>query len=209
MQHQQSQLLWYPRCRFLRPTSWQPLFVATAVYCVMSVQTCQHKTNTIKKIKFIFSTPLSADPSHSHTNCPTTNTQRYIKFSTPPPADPSHSHTKCPTTNTQRYIQFSTPLPADPLTLQHKLSNYQHTAIHTIQYATPCWTLTLTHKMSNYQHTAVHTIQYDTPCLPPHTPTQNVQLPTHSSTYYSVCHSILTPSHSHIKCPITNTQQYI
>ena len=41
VKYQQSQLLWYPRCCFLSPTSRQPLFVATAVYCVMAVQICQ------------------------------------------------------------------------------------------------------------------------------------------------------------------------
>jgi len=97
--------------------------------------------------------------------------------------NPSHSHTKCPTTNTHQYTQFSTQHPAYPLTLPHKMPNYQHTAVHTIQYATSCWL--------------------------PHTPTQNVQLPTHSSTYNSVRHFLLTPSHSHTKCPTTNTQGYI
>jgi len=74
---------------------------------------------------------------------------------------------------------FSTPLPADPLTLPHKLSNYQHTAVHTIQYATSCW--------------------------PPHTPAQNAQLPTHSSTYNSLRYFLLTPSHSCTKFPTTNS----
>ena len=201
-------------------------------------------------------------PSHSHTKCPTTNTQQYISIQYATPCwpltlphkmskyqhtavhtvqyttpcwtphtptqnvqlpthsstcnsvrhsmlTPSHSHTKCPTTNTQQYIQFSTPLPAEPLTIPHKMSNCQHTAINKIQYTTSCWTLTLPHKMSNYQHTTVITIQYATPCWPLHTPTQNVQLPTHSSTYNSVRHFLLTPSHSHTICPTTNTQQYI
>ena len=40
--YQQSQLLWFPRCCFLRPTSWQALFVATQGYTLMSVQSCQH-----------------------------------------------------------------------------------------------------------------------------------------------------------------------
>jgi len=31
MKYQQSQLLWYRRCCFLSPTSWQPLFIAIAV----------------------------------------------------------------------------------------------------------------------------------------------------------------------------------
>ena len=123
-------------------------------------------------------------PSHSYTKCPTTNTQQYIsiqyatscslphtrtqivqlpthsstfQLSTPLPADPSHSHTKCPTTNTQQYIQFSKSLPADPLTLPHKMSNYQHTAVN----------------------------------------------------FNSLRHFLLTPSHSHTKCPTANTKQYI
>ena len=28
--YQQSQLLWYPRCCFLTPTSWQPLYIANS-----------------------------------------------------------------------------------------------------------------------------------------------------------------------------------
>jgi len=49
MQCQQSHLLCYPRCRFLSPTTWQLLLVATRVFSEMSVQTCQHKTNKIKE----------------------------------------------------------------------------------------------------------------------------------------------------------------
>ena len=29
-------------CCFLSPTSWQPFLIATAVYCLMSLQSCQH-----------------------------------------------------------------------------------------------------------------------------------------------------------------------
>jgi len=53
--------------------------------------------------------------------------------------------------------------------------------------------------MSNCQHTAVHIIQYATSCCTPHTPTQNVQPPTHSSSYNSVSYFRLDHSHSHKK----------
>jgi len=116
------------------------------------------------------------------------------------------------------------------------MSNYQHTAVYKIQYATSCRTphnptqnvqhpthsntynsvrhtlltpFTLPHKMSNSQHIAVHTILYATSDWTPQTPTQNVQLPTKSSRFNSVRYSLLNPSHSHTKCPNTNTQQYI
>jgi len=48
--------------RFLSPTLWQNLFVTTADYCVMSVQTCKIKQIQNRKMKFQFSKPLSAEP---------------------------------------------------------------------------------------------------------------------------------------------------
>jgi len=93
---------------------------------------------TAKSLQYIqFSTPQYAVSLHTPTqnfqipkHSSTYNSVRYFHLKL------LHSHTKCPTTNTQQYIQFSTPHPADPLTLPHKMSNYQHTALHTIQYAT-------------------------------------------------------------------------
>jgi hypothetical protein len=41
---QKSQLSRYPRCCFLSPTSWQPVFTATAVSFLVSLQACQYKT---------------------------------------------------------------------------------------------------------------------------------------------------------------------
>jgi hypothetical protein len=38
VQCQQFQLLWYPKCCFLRPTSWQPLFIVTAFSSLMTLQ---------------------------------------------------------------------------------------------------------------------------------------------------------------------------
>ena len=49
VQYQQSQLLWYPRCCFLSPTSWQPLFRATAVSSLMSLHFCQNTTTIISQ----------------------------------------------------------------------------------------------------------------------------------------------------------------
>jgi len=42
VKYQRSQLLWYPRCCFLSPTSWQPLFTATADTPLMSLQVYQN-----------------------------------------------------------------------------------------------------------------------------------------------------------------------
>ena len=50
VKYQQSQLLWFPRCCFLHPASQQPLFMATAVSSLMSLQACQNKTTVISKI---------------------------------------------------------------------------------------------------------------------------------------------------------------
>jgi hypothetical protein len=43
MQYQQFQLLWYSRCCFFSPPSWQPFFTATVDTSLMSLQVCQHK----------------------------------------------------------------------------------------------------------------------------------------------------------------------
>jgi len=47
MQYQQSQLLWYPRCCFLSPTSWQPLSTNTVVLSLMLLHACQHTKSRI------------------------------------------------------------------------------------------------------------------------------------------------------------------
>jgi len=60
--YQQSQLLWYPRCCFLSPTSWQPLFIATAVSCLMSLQACQNTTIMSHNTPFYSVRTLAADP---------------------------------------------------------------------------------------------------------------------------------------------------
>ena len=60
VKYQQFQLLWYPRCFFLSPTSWQPFFTAKAVYCLMSLHVCQNKTNIILKTEFLFRTAPSS-----------------------------------------------------------------------------------------------------------------------------------------------------
>ena len=62
MKYQQSQLLWYPRCCFLSPTSWQPLFTATAVSST-DVSSCLPKYNNhnITKLNFYSVQPLPAD----------------------------------------------------------------------------------------------------------------------------------------------------
>jgi len=136
----------------------------SSLFCDASPCLPKYDNHNIKQSNFNSVCHSLLTISHSHTKCPTANTQQYIKYSTPLPADPltlphkmsnyqhtavyfnsvchslltpSHSHTKCPTTNTQQYIKFSTPLHADPLTLPHKMPNYQHTAVHKIQYATP------------------------------------------------------------------------
>ena len=129
--------------------------------------------------------------------------------SMPLPAEPLTLQHICPTTNTQQYTQFSTPPNADPLTLPHKMCNYQNTAVHTIQYATHCWpphTLTQIIQLPTHSSTFNSVRHF---LLISHIPTQNIQLPTYSSTYNSVCHFLLIPSHSLTKCPTTNTQQYI
>ena len=63
MKYQQSQLLWYPRCCFLSPTSRQPLFTATAVSST-DVSSCLPKYNNhnITKLNFYSVQPLPADP---------------------------------------------------------------------------------------------------------------------------------------------------
>ena len=63
MKYQKSQLFWYPRCCFLSPTSQQPLFTATAVYCLVSLHVCQNtKTIISQNLNFYAIWPLPADP---------------------------------------------------------------------------------------------------------------------------------------------------
>ena len=158
-------------------------------------------SSTYNSVRHILQTP-----SHYHTNIQlpthssTYNSVRHFLL------NPTHSHTKCPTAHTLQYIQFSTPLPADPLTLPHKMSNYQHTALHFNSVRHSLLTPSNSHTKCPTTNTQQY-IQFSTPLPadPLHTPTQNVQLPTHSSTYNSVRHFLLNPSHSHTKCPTTNT----
>jgi len=181
-----------------------------------------------------FSTPHPADPLTHPDKCPTTNTQQYIKFGTSLLSEPLTFPQKCPNAHTKQDIHFSTPLHAHHLKLPHKMSNCQHTAIHKVQYATPCWPPSHSHTkcptantqqyiqfsitfladtianpqiMSNCQHTAVHKICTTHHADSLHIPTQNVQFPTHRSTYNSLRYFRLKPSHSHTKCPKTNTHQ--
>ena len=90
------------------------------------------------------------------------------------------------------------------------MSNYQHTALHfkSVRYSL----LTPTHSHTKCGTTNTQeeiSIPYATSCLSPHTPTQNVQLPIHGSTYNSVRHILLKHLYSHTKFPTNNTQQYI
>ena len=54
VKYQQSQLLWYPRCCFLSPTSWQPLFVATA-----SLHVCKHRSHYVTQFEVLLLTVIS------------------------------------------------------------------------------------------------------------------------------------------------------
>jgi len=62
MKYQQTQLLLYPRCCFLSPTSWQPLYTVTTVSSLMSLQVCQHTTIISQNLNFYSVQPLPADP---------------------------------------------------------------------------------------------------------------------------------------------------
>ena len=77
MKHQQSQLLWYPRCCFLSPTSWQPLFTAGVDTFLMSLQVCQHKEIWWTRFTGAFHTNISC--SDTCLLCPniTTNSALY------------------------------------------------------------------------------------------------------------------------------------
>jgi hypothetical protein len=77
--HQHSQLLWYPRCCFLSPVSWQPLFTATAQSSFVSFQACQQ--TTIIKSKFLFSTVTSFWPHQTPVQNIQRNTQHYVTVS--------------------------------------------------------------------------------------------------------------------------------
>ena len=74
VQHHQSQLFWYPRCCFLNPPSWQPLFTATDVSCLMSLQVCKHTAITMShNIKFYSALLIPAEISEPCLKCPNPN----------------------------------------------------------------------------------------------------------------------------------------
>jgi len=116
--------------------------------------------------KFQFSTSLPSDPltiphnlsNYQHTAVHFNSVRQFL-------LTPLHSHTKCPTANTQHTFKFSTPLPADSLTLPHKMSNYQHTAVHFKSVRHFLLTPSHSHKKCPTANTQQYiSIQYATPC---------------------------------------------
>ena len=190
----------------------------TAVHKIQYATSCSLPHNPTQNVQlptysstFQFSTPLPVTPSTSHTKCPTTNTQQYISIQYATSCWPPHT----PTQNVQlpthsSTFQFSTSLPADSLTLPHKMSNYQHTAVHfnSVRHflLTPSHSHTKCPTTNTQQYISIH---YTTSCWPPHTPTQKSNSQHTAVHFNSVRHFLLTPSHSHTKCPTTNIQQYI
>jgi hypothetical protein len=75
-EYQQSQMLWYPRCCFLSPTSWQPLFTATVCTSLVSLQVCQRKQISWTQFTVAFHMAISC--SGTCLLCPNINIQRYI-----------------------------------------------------------------------------------------------------------------------------------
>jgi hypothetical protein len=76
MKYHQSQILWYPKCCFLSPTSWQPLFNDTAISSLLSLQAYQHKRITVSRNLQMYIVWSLLAWSESYPKCATVNIQQ-------------------------------------------------------------------------------------------------------------------------------------